>query len=45
MAKVIGGDSSAVPPNKLKIIPTLIIKRDNVEAFTTKINQLRGRSN
>jgi ribose transport system substrate-binding protein len=44
IAKVLGGDSSVIPPNKLKIIPTLIIKRDNVEAFTTKINQLRGRS-
>jgi ribose transport system substrate-binding protein len=43
IAKVIGGDSSVIPSNKLKIIPTLIIKRDNVEAFTTKINQLRGR--
>lgn len=45
IAKVLGGDSSAIPPNKLKIIPTLIIKRDNVEAFTAKINQLRGRTN
>lgn len=44
IAKVIGGDPSVIPPSKLKIIPTLIIKRDNVEAFTTKINQLRGRS-
>jgi ribose transport system substrate-binding protein len=43
IAKVIGGDPSVIPPSKLKIIPTLIIKRDNVEAFTTKINQLRGR--
>jgi ribose transport system substrate-binding protein len=43
IAKVIGGDSSVIPPSKLKIIPTLIIKRDNVEAFTAKINQLRGR--
>jgi len=43
IVKVVGGDSSVIPPDKLKIIPTLIIKRDNVEAFTTKINQLRGR--
>ena len=43
IAKVIGGDPSVIPPSKLKIIPTLIIKRDNVEAFTAKINQLRGR--
>lgn len=43
MAKVLGGDRSSIPGDKLKIIPTLIIKRDNVEEFTKKINQLRGR--
>lgn len=43
MAKVLGGDRSVIPADKLKIIPTLIIKRDNVEEFTKKINQLRGR--
>src|SRR5262249_8032100 len=44
MAKVLGGDRSMIPPDKLKIIPTLIIKKDNVEEFTKKINQLRGRN-
>ncbi len=44
MAKVLGGDRSGIPADKLKIIPTLIIKRDNVEEFTTKINRLRGRN-
>lgn len=44
MAKVLGGDRSVIPADKLKIIPTLIIKRDNVEEFTKKINQLRGRN-
>jgi ribose transport system substrate-binding protein len=44
MAKVLGGDAAAVPANKQKIVPTLIIKRDNVADFTAKINQLRGRS-
>ena len=44
MAKVLGGDRSEIPADKLKIIPTLIIKRDNVEEFTTKINRLRGRN-
>jgi len=43
MAKVLAGDRSVIPADKLKIIPTLIIKRDNVEEFTKKINQLRGR--
>jgi ribose transport system substrate-binding protein len=44
MAKVVAGDPSAVPANKQKIIPTLIIRQDNVAEFTTKINRLRGRS-
>jgi ribose transport system substrate-binding protein len=44
MAKFLGGDHSVVPADKLKLIPTLIIKRDNVEEFTKKINQLRGRN-
>ena len=43
MAKALGGDSSVIPPNKQKIIPTLIIKQNNVAEFTTKINRLRGR--
>jgi ribose transport system substrate-binding protein len=44
MAKVLGGDSSSIPTNKQKIIPTLIIKQNNVTEFTAKINRLRGRS-
>jgi ribose transport system substrate-binding protein len=44
MAKVLGGDRSLIPPDKLKIIPTLIIRKDNVDEFTKKINQLRGRN-
>jgi len=44
MAKVLAGDRSVISADKQKIIPTLIIKRDNVEEFTRKINQLRGRS-
>jgi ribose transport system substrate-binding protein len=43
MAQVLTGDRSLIPANKQRIIPTLIIKRDNVDEFTTKINQLRGR--
>jgi len=44
MAKVLGGDRSVIPAGKLKIIPTLIINRDNVSEFTKKINKLRGRN-
>jgi ribose transport system substrate-binding protein len=43
MAQVLEGDQSNIPPGKQKFVETLIIKRDNVEEFTTKINQLRGR--
>lgn len=44
MAKVLGGDRSVIPADKLRIIPTLIIKRDNVDEFTSRINRLRGRN-
>jgi len=44
MAKVLAGDRTDIPGDKLKIIPTLIIKQDNVEEFTKKLNQLRGRN-
>lgn len=43
MAQVLGGDKSAIPANKQSIVPTLVIKKDSVEEFTKKINQLRGR--
>lgn len=44
MARVLSGDRSVIPGDKLKIIPTLIIKRNNVDEFTAKINRLRGRN-
>jgi ribose transport system substrate-binding protein len=44
IAKVLGGDRSVIPPNKQIFVPTLIIKKENVDEFTTKINKLRGRS-
>jgi ribose transport system substrate-binding protein len=43
MAKVLGGDKAAINADKKIIVPTLAIKKDEVEAFTAKINQLRGR--
>jgi hypothetical protein len=43
MAKVLKGDRSVIPPDKQKIVPTLVIRQDSVDAFRTKINQLRGR--
>jgi len=44
MAKVLGGDGSVVPPGKQIFVPTLIIKKDNVDEFINKTNKLRGRS-
>lgn len=44
MASYAGGDKSGVPTSKQVFVPTLIIKRDNVAEFQTKINGLRGRS-
>lgn len=43
MAKVIGGDKSAIPESKQIFVPTLAIKKDSVEDFILKINRLRGR--
>ncbi|HXG66821.1 MAG TPA: sugar-binding protein [Blastocatellia bacterium] len=43
MAQVLAGDRSQIPPSKQKFVDTLIIKRDNVEEFMRKINELRGR--
>lgn len=44
LAKILGGDRSVIPPTKQIFVPTLIIKKDNVIDFTTKISNLRGRS-
>jgi ribose transport system substrate-binding protein len=43
MRQYLQGDKSAIPAGKQIFVPTLIIKRDSVEEFTKKINQLRGR--
>ena len=44
MAKIVGGDKSVIPPTKQKFIPTLVVDKNNVDDFTSKINQLRGRN-
>ena len=44
MAQVLKGDKSTIPANKQINVPTLVIKKDSVEEFTKKINELRGRS-
>lgn len=42
--QILRGDKSSIPPGKQKFIPTLVINKEKVDEFTTKINQLRGRS-
>lgn len=44
MAQILKGDKSAIPVNKQINVPTLVVKKDDVEAFIKKINELRGRS-
>jgi ribose transport system substrate-binding protein len=44
MAKILGGDKSGIPASKQIFVPTLAIKKADVEEFTKKINGLRGRS-
>jgi len=44
MAKVLNGDKSGIPAGKQIFVPTLAVKKADVEEFTKKINQLRGRS-
>ena len=44
MAKYLDGDKSVVPATKQIFVPTIAVKKANVEDFQKKINQLRGRS-
>jgi ribose transport system substrate-binding protein len=44
MHQVLGGDKSVIPATKQVFVPTLVIKKDNVEEFSKKVNELRGRT-
>jgi ribose transport system substrate-binding protein len=44
MAKILNGDKSGIPASKQIFVPTIAIKKEQVEEFTKKINGLRGRS-
>ena len=41
---ILDGNRGNIPESKQKFIPTLVVKKDNVDEFTLKINQLKGRS-
>jgi ribose transport system substrate-binding protein len=43
MAKILDGDKSGIPAGKQIFVSTLMIKKDGVEEFTNKLNELRGR--
>jgi ribose transport system substrate-binding protein len=43
IAQAVRGDRSFIPANKQIIVPTLVVNRANVDEFTRKINELRGR--
>lgn len=44
MAKILSGDKSQIPASKQIFVPTIAVKKADVEEFTRKINALRGRS-
>ena len=44
MAKILSGDKSGIPASKQIYVETKIIKKDNVDEFTTRLNSLRGRT-
>ena len=43
MAQAVRGDRSFIPESKQIIVPTRVVDRSNVEEFTRRINELRGR--
>jgi ribose transport system substrate-binding protein len=45
MARVLDGDKSVIPSGKQVFVPTLVIKKDDVDQFSKRLNQLRGRTN
>ncbi len=44
MAKILNGDKSGIPASKQIFVPTIAVKKADVEEFIKKINTLRGRS-
>lgn len=43
MHQILNGDRSAIPQAKQILVPTLVIKREAVDDFQRKINEMRGR--
>jgi ribose transport system substrate-binding protein len=43
MAQAVKGDKSFIPANKQIIIPTMVIKKDNVDDFAKRLHELLGK--
>jgi ribose transport system substrate-binding protein len=43
LEKALKGDRSGIPASKQLFIPTMVLRHDQVDAFRTKLRQLRGR--
>lgn len=43
LADIINGDKSKIPPDKMIIVPTLIINSNNVGEFTKRVHELLGK--
>jgi ribose transport system substrate-binding protein len=43
MAQALKGDKSFIPANKQIIVPTKVVNKANVEEFSAKLNELRGK--
>jgi ribose transport system substrate-binding protein len=44
MSKLLQGDKSVVPENKRVLVPALVVQKNNVQEYTTKINQMLGKA-
>jgi ribose transport system substrate-binding protein len=44
MARALKGDRAFIPANKQIIIPTLVVNKANVDEFSKRLNELRGRT-
>ncbi len=42
LAKMVAGDRSMIPPGKQIFVPTIVLKRDGVDAFKAKLDQIRN---
>jgi len=44
MERILEGDRSMIPANKQILVPTIAVRKEGIDEFIKKINQLRGRS-